>query len=34
MNVEYLAPDEGMLFEFSKEGTQEFWMKDTPLELT
>ena len=34
MNVEYLAPDEGMLFEFKKEGTQEFWMKDTPLELT
>lgn len=34
MNVEYLAPDEGMLFEFKREGTQEFWMKDTPLELT
>ena len=34
MNVEYLAPDEGMLFEFSKEGTYEFWMKNTPLELT
>lgn len=34
MNVEYLAPDEGMLFEFDKEGTQEFWMKDTSLELT
>ena len=34
MNVEYLAPDEGMLFEFDKEGTQEFWMKNTPLELT
>ena len=34
MNVDYLAPDEGMLFEFPKEGTQEFWMKDTPLELT
>ena len=34
MNVTYLAPDEGMLFEFSKEGTYEFWMKDTPLELT
>lgn len=34
MNVEYLAPDEGMLFEFSKEGTHEFWMKNTPLELT
>ena len=34
MNVDYLAPDEGMLFEFGKEGTQEFWMKDTSLELT
>ena len=34
MNVEYLAPDEGMLFEFDEEGTQEFWMKNTPLELT
>lgn len=34
MDVEYLAPDEGMLFEFEKEGTHEFWMKNTPLELT
>lgn len=34
MDVDYLAPDEGMLFEFDKEGTQEFWMKNTPLELT
>ena len=34
MEVDYLAPDEGMLFEFDKEGTQEFWMKDTSLELT
>jgi uncharacterized membrane protein (UPF0127 family) len=34
MNVEYLAPDRGALFEFEKEGTQEFWMKNTPLELT
>ena len=34
MNVEYLAPDEGMLFEFDKESTQEFWMKDTSLEIT
>ena len=34
MNVEYLAPDEGMLFEFDEEGTHEFWMKNTPLELT
>lgn len=34
MDVDYLAPDEGMLFEFDYEGTQEFWMKNTPLELT
>ena len=34
MNVEYLALDEGMLFEFKKEGTYEFWMKNTSLELT
>ena len=34
MDVEYLAPDEGMLFEFNKEGTHEFWMKNTSLELT
>lgn len=34
MDVDYLAPDEGMLFEFNEEGTQEFWMKNTPLELT
>lgn len=34
MGVDYLAPDEGMLFEFNKEGTHEFWMKNTPLELT
>ena len=34
MDVDYLAPDEGMLFEFPKEGTQEFWMKNTSLELT
>lgn len=34
MHVEYLAPDEGMLFEFPKEGTYEFWMKNTSLELT
>ena len=34
MNVEYLAPDEGMLFEFKKEGTYEFWMKNTSLNLT
>ena len=34
MEVEYLAPDEGMLFEFEEEGTHEFWMKNTSLELT
>ena len=34
MGIDYLAPDEGMLFEFSKEGTHEFWMKNTSLELT
>jgi uncharacterized membrane protein (UPF0127 family) len=34
MDIDYLAPDEGMLFEFEKEGTQEFWMKNTSLELT
>lgn len=34
MDVEYLAPDEGMLFEFKEEGTREFWMKNTTLELT
>ena len=34
MNVEYLAPDRGALFEFEEERTQEFWMKNTPLELT
>ena len=34
MGVEYLAPDEGILFELSKEGTYEFWMKNTSLELT
>ena len=34
MDVDYLAPDEGMLFEFEREGTHEFWMKNTLLELT
>lgn len=34
MNLEYLAPDRGALFEFNKEGTYEFWMKNTSLELT
>lgn len=34
MGVEYLAPDRGALFEFKKEGTYKFWMKNTSLELT
>ena len=34
MDVEYLPPDKGALFEFEEEGTREFWMKNTPLELT
>ena len=34
MDTEYLAPDRGALFQFEKEGTYEFWMKNTPLELT
>jgi uncharacterized membrane protein (UPF0127 family) len=34
MDVDYLAPDRGALFEFPKEGTQEFWMKNTSLALT
>lgn len=34
MDVDYLAPDEGMLFEFDETGTHEFWMKNTSLELT
>ena len=34
MDIDYLAPDEGMLFEFQKEGTYEFWMKNTSLKLT
>ena len=34
MNVNYLATDRGALFEFKEEGTHEFWMKNTPLELT
>ena len=33
MNVEYLAPDEGMLFVWDKEGTREMWMKDTLIPL-
>lgn len=34
IGVEYLAPDRGALFEFKKEGTHQFWMKNTSLELT
>ena len=34
MNIDYLPPDRGALFEFNKEGTHEFWMKNTSLELT
>lgn len=34
MDIDYLAPDEGALFEFDNEGTYEFWMKNTSLELT
>lgn len=30
---DYLAPDEGMLFIFDKQGTYEFWMKDTKIPL-
>ena len=33
MNVESLPPDEGMLFEWSEEGTREMWMKDTKIPL-
>ena len=33
MDISYLAPDEGMLFEFDKEGTQEFWMKNTRIRI-
>ena len=29
----YLPADRGMLFEFDKEATQTFWMKNTPLSL-
>ena len=32
-NVESLPPDEGMLFEWSEEGTREMWMKDTKIPL-
>lgn len=33
MGVEYLAPDEGMLFVWDDEGTQQMWMKNCPLEI-
>ena len=33
MNVEVLPPDEGMLFEWSEEGTREMWMKNTKIPL-
>ena len=32
-NVEYLAPDEGMLFIWDEEGTREMWMKDCSIPL-
>ena len=33
MKREFLAPDEGMLFVWPKEGTREMWMKDTKIAL-
>ena len=33
MNIDFLPPDEGMLFEWSEEGTREMWMKDTKIPL-
>lgn len=33
MNVDFLAPDEGMLFEWEQEGLREMWMKNTTLKL-
>lgn len=32
-NIDYLPPDEGMLFVFDKQGTYKFWMKDTKIPL-
>ena len=32
-NIEYLAPDEGMLFIWNEEDTREMWMKDTKIPL-
>lgn len=33
MDIERLPIDEGMLFEWSKEGNREMWMKDTKIPL-
>lgn len=33
MGVEYLPPNEGMLFPFKERGEQSFWMKDTLIPL-
>lgn len=33
MDIDYLPPDEGMLFEWEEEGTREMWMKDTKIPL-
>lgn len=33
MGVEYLAPDEGMLFIWKDEGTRNMWMKNCPLPI-
>jgi uncharacterized membrane protein (UPF0127 family) len=32
-NVEYLQPDEGMLFVWEDEGVRQMWMKDTKIPL-
>ena len=33
MGVEYLSPDEGMLFVWNEEGTHNMWMKNCPLPI-
>lgn len=33
MGVEYLSPDEGMLFVWNEEGTRNMWMKNCPLPI-
>lgn len=33
MGVEYLSPDEGMLFIWNEEGTRNMWMKNCPLPI-